>query len=171
MIFWHLGFAALVVYLTLGRRRVDYRFILAGAVLPDLIDAALGPFLFEGDAWRGVAHSLIANVAITVAIIVFLRGATRTAVFGIGVGWLLHLVGDAMWDAPQTFFWPLAGTDFASRPEEPYSWDVLLHPLDHVWLWAGELVGVAILAWFWVAFSLGKDGRFKLFLKDGYLRP
>ena len=171
MILWHLGLATAIVYVTLGRRRVDYRFILIGAVLPDVIDGILGLFLFDGPATRWIAHSLLANVAVTVAIILFLRGETRQSVFGIGVGWLLHLVGDGMWDAPRTFFWPLAGTDFAPTPREPYTWDLFVHPLDHAVTWGGEVVGLAILAWFWVAFSLGKDDRLRLFLRDGYLRP
>jgi hypothetical protein len=171
VIFWHLGLATVIVYVTLGRRRIDYRYILLGAVLPDVIDGILGSFLFEGPSGRWIAHSLIANVVVTVLIILVLRGETRLAVFGIGVGWLTHLVGDAMWDAPQTFFWPLAGTEFADAPAEPYSWDLFTAPLDHVWTWVGEVVGVGVLAWFWIAFQLGDTERRKLFLKDGYLRP
>jgi hypothetical protein len=171
VIFWHLGLATVIVYVTLGRRRIDYRYILVGAVLPDILDGILGLFVFEGSSGRWIAHSLTANVAVTVAIILLLRGETRLAVFGIGVGWLTHLVGDAMWDAPQTFFWPLAGTDFATSPAEPYSWDLFTAPLAHVWTWVGELAGLAALAWFWVAFQLGDAERRKLFLKDGYFRP
>jgi hypothetical protein len=171
VIFWHLGLATVIVYVTLGRRRIDYRYILLGAILPDVIDGILGLFVFAGPSGRWIAHSLIANVAVTVAIILLLRGETRLAVFGIGVGWLTHLVGDAMWDAPQTFFWPLAGTGFADSPAEPYSWDLFTAPLDHVWTWVGELVGVAVLAWFWIAFQLGDTTRRRQFLKDGYLRP
>jgi hypothetical protein len=171
VIFWHLGLATVIVYVTLGRRRIDYRFILLGAIAPDLVDGILGLFLFEGPAGRWIAHSILAVVFVSVAIIVGLRGETRLAWFGLGVGWLLHLVGDGMWGAPETFFWPAFGTDFSQVPREPYSWDLLLHPWDHLATWGGELVGLAILAWFWIAFELGRDGRARLFLKDGYLRP
>ncbi|HET7482849.1 MAG TPA: metal-dependent hydrolase [Actinomycetota bacterium] len=174
MILWHLGTAAAIVYVTLGRQRIDYRFILIGAVLPDVIDGILGLFVFDdggGGPGRWIAHSLMADVAVTVAIILLLSGAARQRWFGIGVGWLLHLVCDGMWDAPKTFFWPIAGTDFSPAPKEPYTWDLFVHPLAHWTTWAAELVGLALLAWFWVAFSLGRDGRFKTFLGDGYLRP
>src|SRR5919106_6628992 len=50
MIFWHMGVAAAIVYSTLGRRRIDYRFVLLGAVLPDIVDGLLGLFLFNGPA-------------------------------------------------------------------------------------------------------------------------
>lgn len=171
MILWHLGTAAAIVYTTLGRRRIDYRFILLGAILPDLVDGVLGLFLFDGPAGRWAAHSILAVVVVTVAIILGFRGERRLAVFGLGVGWLVHLVADGMWNAPETFFWPAFGGDFSTRPAEPYSWDLFLHPFDHLSTWAAEAVGAAVLAWFWVAFELGRDDRFRLFLKDGYLRP
>lgn len=171
MILWHLGLATLIVYVTLGRRRIDYRFILAGAIAPDVVDGILGLVLFEGPAARWAAHSIVAVVVVSVVIIVGLRGETRLAWFGLGVGWLLHLVGDGMWSAPETFFWPAFGNTFSEFPREPYSWDLFLRPWRHLSTWAGEVVGFAILAWFWAAFELGRGDRFRLFLKDGYLRP
>jgi hypothetical protein len=171
VILWHLGIATLVVYMTLGRRRIDYRFILLGAVAPDVIDPLLGLFLFDGGSGRWIAHSLLAVVVVSLVIILGLRGETRLAWFGLGVGWLVHLVADGMWEAPRTFLWPAFGTSFSERPREPYSWDVFTDPLGHLGTWGGELVGLGILAWFWVAFELGKEDRGRLFLKDGYLRP
>jgi hypothetical protein len=171
VILWHMGVAAAIVYVTLGRRRIDYRFVLVGAVLPDIVDGLLGPFLFEGPAGRWIAHSILAVVVVTVAIIVSLRGERRLAVFGLGVGWLLHLVADGMWEAPRTFLWPAFGSEFATEPREPYSWGLLTNPPDHLGTWGGELVGLGILVWFYVAFGLNHAERRKLFLKDGYLRP
>ena len=171
MLLWHLGIATLIVYVTLGRRRIDYRMILIGAVLPDFVDGGLGLFFFEGPAGRWIAHSVFTAIAVTVLIILAFSGDQRQSLFGIGVGWLLHLVADGMWAAPETFLWPAFGTGFSSTPSEPYTWDLFLEPLAHLTTWGGELIGVAILAWFWVAFRLGEDDRFKLFLSDGYLRP
>jgi len=170
VILWHLGVAAALTYVTLGRRRIDYRFILVGAVLPDVVDPILGIFLFDGPAGRWVAHSLLAFLAVTMFVLLAFRGERRLAVFGLAVGWLLHLVADGMWAAPETFFWPLFGTAFAVAPKEPYSWALLTAPADHVWTWAGELAGAALLAWFWVAFELGAGHRRRVFLKDGHLR-
>jgi inner membrane protein len=171
MLLWHLGCAALIVYVTLGRRRIDYRMILIGAVLPDIIDGLLGLFWFEGPAGRWIAHSLLAAIVVTVAIIVGFGGERRQRLFGIGVGWLLHLVADGMWRAPQTFLWPAFGGEFSTSPREPYSWDLFTDPLAHLSTWGGELIGLGILVWFWVAFRLGENGRLRLFGQDGYLRP
>jgi inner membrane protein len=171
VILWHMGVAALIVYVTLGRRRIDYRYVLLGAVLPDAVDGVLGIFWFEGPSGRWVAHSLVAMVVVAVAIILGLRAERRLAAFGLAVGWLLHLVADGMWSAPETFYWPAFGTEFAGAPAEPYSGDLLTNPLDHVGTWGGEVAGALILAWFWVAFRLGEQGRFRMFMGDGYLRP
>ena len=166
-----MGVAAAIVYVTIGRRRVDYRFILLGAILPDVIDW-IGCVFYECGGGRGAAHSLLINVAVTVAIILIFRGETRLSVFGIGVGWLLHLVADGMWDAPKTFFWPIAGTTFATSPSEPYTWALFTDALSppHVFVWMNELIGLAALAWFWVAFDLKDPDRRRRFLRDGHLR-
>lgn len=167
-----MGMAALITYVTLGRRRIDYRFILVGAILPDAVDGVLGLFLFEdSQAGRWIAHSLLAAIVVTLGIIVFSSGERRLGLFGIGVGWLLHLVADGMWQAPFTFFWPAFGLEFSATPVEPYSLDLFTHPFDHLGTWGGEFAGLAILAWFWVAFRLGDAERRRSWLRDGLLRP
>lgn len=171
MILWHMGLATLITYVTLGRRRIDYRFILVGAILPDLLDGIVGPLFFEGPSGRWIAHSLLAVIVMAVAIILLTRAERRLSLFGLAVGWLLHLVGDGMWQAAFTFFWPAFGNKFNAAPAEPYSWDLFTHPLDHLSTWGAEAAGLAVLAWFWIAFRLSQEGRLRLFLKDGYLRP
>ena len=171
MILWHAGIATLIVYVTLGRRRIDYRYILLGAVMPDAVDGILNVSWLHEPAGRSIAHTLLTVIVLAVAIILVCRAERRLAVFGLAVGWLLHRVGDGMWEAPRTLYWPAFGVDFATAPAEPYSWDLLRAPLDHALTWGGELLGVAILAWFWIAFRLGERDRRRLFVRDGYLRP
>ncbi len=170
MILWHLGTASVIVYVTLGRRRIDYRYILIGAVAPDVVDGVLRVVVDLRPAGRGPAHTLAAAIGITAIILLLLRGERRLATFGLGVGWLLHLVGDGMWLAPRTFLWPAFGTAFSTHPPEPYSIDLLVNPLNHLGTWGGELAGLLLLAWFVIAFDLRDRERRKLFMKDGYLR-
>jgi inner membrane protein len=170
VLLWHLGVGAALVYVTLGRRRIDYRCILLGAVLPDLIDFPLS-LAFGWPGRRGPAHTLFAVVLVTVLILLTFRGTRRLSLFGVGVGWLTHLVADGMWLVPRTFLWPAFGTRFGGMPREPYSADLLLHPLSHLTTWGGELVGAALLLWCWVAFKLNEPARRGLFLRDGSLRP
>lgn len=171
MVLWHAGLGAALVYVSLGRRRIDYRFILIGAIAPDLVDGLLRHLLDYEGSGRGVAHSLASFLVVAVAVVLLLRGERRLSVFGLAVGWLTHIVLDGMWQAPETFLWPAFGMTFDAAPGEPYALSLLMRPWDHPLTWGGELVGLAALAWFWVAHSLGTEGRLKLFLQDGYLRP
>ena len=171
MLLWHLGVAAVITYVSLGRRRIDYRFVLVGAIAPDLVDSVLRLALPSNSSGRYLAHSLMAVIAVALAVFVLTSGERRLAAFGLAVGWLLHLVGDGMWNSPRTFLWPAFGWAFSSAPAEPYSWDLLTSPLSHLGTWGAEAVGGACLAWFYVAFRLGSDGRLRRFLLDGYLRP
>jgi hypothetical protein len=170
MLLWHAGIAAAIVYVTLGRARIDYRFILLGAIAPDLVDGMLSLAWFPGWQGRGVAHTIAAVVVVALVVILGLRGTRRLAWFGLPVGWLLHLVGDGMWEHPETFLWPLFGSDLSEGGREPYSWELFVDPLGHLATWAGELIGVAILAWFVVAFGLRDGARRSMFLRDGRLR-
>ena len=170
MIFWHMGAAAVIVYVTLGRSRIDYRWILAGAVLPDLIDGALSLTIYTGDSGRGAAHSIAAVVVVAAGVLLLTKGTTRLSLFGLAVGWLLHLVADGMWQSPETFLWPAFGTGFSDAPVEPYSWGLLTDPLDHLWTWGGEVLGLAALLYLAAAFELGDRERRARFLRDGLLR-
>jgi len=170
VLLWHAGIAAAIVYVTLGRARIDYRFILLGAIVPDLLDGALSLLWFPEWEGRGISHSVVAVVLVAVVVIVGLRGTIRLALFGLPVGWLLHLVGDGLWGDPEILLWPLFGTELDPTVGEPYSWVLFTDPIAHLGTWAGELVGLAILAWFVVAFRLRESERRARFLRDGLLR-
>jgi hypothetical protein len=170
VLLWHMGVAAVIVYVTLGRARIDYRWILIGAIAPDIVDGILSVLVYDNDTGRGVAHSIVAVVVVAVAVLVLARGARRLAMFGLAVGWLLHLVGDGMWGAPETFLWPAFGPQFSAAPAEPYSWDLFAHPLDHLAVWVGEVIGLLSLLYLGAAFELGDRARRHRFLKDGRLR-
>lgn len=170
MIIWHMGVAAALVYVTLGRSRIDYRWILIGAIVPDLVDGALSLTIYEGNSGRGVAHSILAVVVVAVGVLLLTKGATRLSVFGLPVGWLVHLVADGMWQAPETFLWPAFGTGFSEAPAEPYSWALVTEPWAHMSTWAGELVGLGVLLYLAAAFELHDRERRRRFLQDGLLR-
>jgi len=170
MLLWHMGVAAVVVYVSLGRARIDYRWILIGAIVPDLIDGLGELFFYAGGTGRGAAHSVTAVVVVAVSVLVLSKGQRRLSMFGLAVGWLLHLVADGMWQAPETFLWPAFGASFADAPSEPYSWDLFIHPLDHVGTWGGEVAGLAALLYLGAAFELGNRERRRRFFQDGLLR-
>jgi hypothetical protein len=108
---------------------------------------------------------------LAVAIVVIVRDKrARLAWFSLPVGWLTHLVVDAAWVAPATFYWPAFGTAFQAGQGEPYSLTLITRPFEHGWTWAAEATGALILWWFAVAFSLTDPARRARFLRDGELR-
>ena len=91
--------------------RVDYRFILLGALLPDLVDKPLGHILLPAVLAnsRTFLHTLLFLVLTMLAAFIIYR--RKRAMWGVYIafGVLMHLIMDAMWCDPVTFFWPLYG--------------------------------------------------------------
>lgn len=170
MLFWYAGFASVLVYATLGRRRIDYRMIILGAVAPGIVDAAARAAGAPAPGGRGLAHSVLAVVVVAAVVILGTRGGLRLSLFGLAVGWLLHLVADGMWGHPRTFLWPAFGTTFVGAGIEPYFSGAFGDPLGHAGIWLKELAGIGALVWFSVAFRLQDPERRARFARDGLLR-
>ena len=171
MLFWHLGVTAAVIFFTLGRRRIDYRVVLLGAVLPDIIDKPIGRLFFEETFQnsRLFGHTLLLSVVLLLGIQLTLRGKTARRWFILPIAMLLHLVLDGMWNQPITFFWPLFGTDFPKMPEANYWLDVLRRPLEHPASAAQELIGLLLLFYLGWAYHLHQREARREFLRTGTL--
>ncbi len=93
---------------------IDYRFVILGSMLPDLIDKPLGVFIFRKELSNGriFAHGLLPNTAVLLAALTWRRRADRHLV-SLALGTAAHLALDRMWMDPKTLLWPLGGW----RPE------------------------------------------------------
>ena len=91
---------------------IDYRLILAGALLPDLIDKPLvflvGPG-FVNSSLRSVGHSFVGGLLLLTIAWVVTRRWQRAATGGFGVALVAHLLMDRMWRMPEVLFWPVLG--------------------------------------------------------------
>lgn len=171
MLFWHLG-ASLWLFRWIFRDpKVDVRFLLLGAILPDLIDMPVGTFIFAdrfstGELWL---HSLIVpSIYMIVVLIVTRRGRRRRAWMALGVGWLFHLVLDGMWVAEEVFLWPFFGLEIppGEAPYWPLAWE---RALSDPWRWVKEAIGIAYLVWLWVALGMSTSERRRNTLETGRL--
>lgn len=171
MLFWHLGITAVVIFFTLGKRRIDYRVVLLGAVLPDLIDKPIGRLMFEStfETSRLFGHTLLFVLVAMFAVQLFLRGDTARRWFILSIAALIHLALDAMWNDPVTLFWPLFGTEFPKQPVQNYWLEVLLRPWSHPVEALKEIAGLVSLAYFAYGYGLFKKDRFKAFVRTGKL--
>jgi inner membrane protein len=162
MFFWHLG-ANLWLFRWIFRDpKVDVRFLLLGAILPDLIDMPIGTiFLTDrfstGELWF---HSLLLpTIYMSAVLVATRRGRRRRAWMALGVGWLFHLLLDGMWVSQEVLFWPLFGWEIPAgdAPYWPLAWE---RALSDPWRWVKELVGLSYLTWLWFALGLqGKERR------------
>lgn len=167
MLFWHLGVTAAVVYMALGRRRIDYRVVLLGAILPDVIDKPIGRIFFENtfQTSRLYAHTLAFTLLLFVLALV-LAGRGRRRWFVLPIATLLHLALDSLWNDPATLFWPLFGTTFPPDPSVNYWLEVLLRPFTHPAEALKEIVGLVCLVYLGVGHGLHRVG-IREFLRTG----
>lgn len=171
MLFWHLGMTALVVFVTLGRRRIDFRVVLLGSILPDIIDKPIGRIFFAEELQnsRLIGHALIFWVIVLLGIQLFLRGDTARRWFILPIAAMLHLGLDAMWNQPITLLWPLFGLEFPKDPVADYWWEVLTRIFEHPVEGLKELMGISALVYMGWAYELFQAGNFKRFLRTGRL--
>jgi hypothetical protein len=155
MVLWFAGLSWLIVWLVFRDPAFDYRFVLVGALLPDVLDAPFGG--------ARVAHTLLASAAVLIVVMLATqqRRRVRRSLLAIPIGTMLHLVLDGMWTVTEVFWWPLFGTSFGDEP---------LPSVDRGWLLVGmEVVGGLVLAWCWRRFGLDDRDRRRLLLRTGRL--
>lgn len=155
MILWPVGVALGLVWLVFRDPAFDYRMLVVGALVPDLVD---GPF--GGARW---AHTLLGAVIVLAAVMLATRGHrhVRRSLLAVPIGMFAHLVSDGMWARTETFWWPFFGRALGDP----------LPALDHGWtvLALEELAGAAIVLWCWHRFRLSDDEVRRRFLRTGHL--
>ncbi len=106
------------------RNFIDYRLVLVGSLLPDIIDKPLGIILLGNG--RAFAHSLLFNfILISIGIwLYYKRRRSGFLIFSLcSAG---HLILDEMWHNPVTLFWPLYGRFVTTEAHSFTGWLVKL---------------------------------------------
>jgi hypothetical protein len=157
MLLWFAGGSWLLIWAVLQDPAVDYRLVMAGALLPDAID---GPF-----GGIGGAHSLAVSVAVLLVVMVATIGRRRLRrrLLALPMGMLVHLALDGVWTTTRVFWWPVKGWSLAGAGRLPS----LAHPVAVTVV--EELVGAAALAWCWTRLGLTDRDRRTRWLRTGRL--
>jgi hypothetical protein len=138
----HLGIGLGLAWLLAWKSpaRFDYRLILFGAILPDLIDKPLGAALgLETRIWAHTFVFLFAILALSFAPALW---SLRFVGFGVATHFLL----DRLWETPRIVLYPAYGWTFNPAIFETGRWfDTLFHD---PYVQAGEIVGAALLVLF-----------------------
>jgi len=98
--------------------KVDYRFILLGSILPDLIDKPLGLFVLPGvvENLRTFSHTVLFLFLVILAAFLVYRKQNAAWGFFIAFGVLMHFLLDSMWLEPASLLWPFLGSTFYKYP-------------------------------------------------------
>lgn len=156
MFLWFVGLALVLVWLVFRDPTIDYRLVMAGAVLPDVADAPFGG--------AGLAHTLVFSAGLLVAVMVATGGrrGLRRQLLALPVGALLHLVLDGIWARTALFWWPLSGTGFPGDGLPSLSRPVAVLILQ-------EAAGLVALGWSLRRFQLHDPERRRTFFRTGRL--
>lgn len=99
---------------------VDYRFLVLGSILPDLIDKPLSWFLPHVSG-RNFGHTTLFQIVL-LALGVFVLRLRRTERFLVlAIASAGHLLLDRMWEVPNLLLWPLKGLSLYGAAEQDFS--------------------------------------------------
>jgi hypothetical protein len=157
VLLWFAAPTVVAVFAIFRDPSLDYRLVVLGALLPDLIDG----FLARRIAWF---HSVIVVVAILVAVMVITIGRRplRKRLLAVSIGIFGHLVLDGAWLNANAFWWPI--TTASSKPVP-----ALDHPL--VTIVVQEFVGLVLVGYFVRRAKLDSPARRRLLLRTGTVDP
>lgn len=144
---------------------IDYRLVLLGSFLPDIIDKTV--FLLAGDraslSGRDYAHTLVFNLALLISGLVLLR-YRKSWLLIISISSFTHLILDQIWDSPVILLWPLLGPLVKGERAGWLSglWYGLLSSPE---VYIPEIIGLAILLF--LAYRLVKGKNVLSFVRSG----
>jgi hypothetical protein len=142
---------------------VDYRLVLLGALLPDLVDKPLGIFLFQDtfSSGRIFAYTLLfAVLLLAVGSFLYARRG-RAGLVWLSFGAFIHLGLDEMWHSPRTLLWPAFGWGFERQDTGHWLGRMLSLLVSDPGVYIPEIIGGLILvAFVWYLFRRREVYRF-----------
>lgn len=110
MFLWFVAAAILTVQFVFQDPRFDYRLLVVGVLLADVVD------VFFGGA--RVLHSLTFSVGLMTVIMLATRNrrALRKRALPLAIGTFLHLIYDGAFADTDVFWWPFTGWSFDDAP-------------------------------------------------------
>jgi hypothetical protein len=155
VLLWFVATSVLTIFLVFTDPLFDYRPLVLGALLPDVVDAPFGG--------ARAMHSLttaVVVVAVVMAVSVG-RRTLRKRLLAVPIGMLLHIVFDGAFTHTKVFWWPFTGGFGGARlpiVERGIVVDLVL-----------EAIGAALIWWSWRAFGLSDRQRRSDLVRSGRL--
>jgi len=89
---------------------IDYRIVLLGSLLPDILDKPSWLFAFSDifPSGRSYGHTFLFNLLLFICGLILIR-YKKSWLLIISLSSIIHLILDQMWDDPVAHWWPLLG--------------------------------------------------------------
>lgn len=146
---------------------LDYRFLLLGSILPDIIDKPLGTWLLRdalGNS-RAFGHTLLLTAVLMIAALYLYARRRDLSLLYLSFGFVAHLYLDEMWHYPRTLLWPLDGWSFDKMDVGNWLEMVLTSLRTEPSVYVPEIIGGLLLGAFF--FNLVRQGQLRRFLRSG----
>ena len=144
--------------------QVDFRIVLVGSLLPDIIDKPL--WMFTNLNWdgRGYAHTFLLNFILLLGGLLLLKRSGKIWLLTLSLCSFVHLGLDQMWLNPTTLWWPVLAAHSARRDQRLVfsMWQGLLSSPS---VYISEAIGFAVVLA--VTLATIRNGRLMRFLKTG----
>lgn len=151
-------------------KKLDYRLLAVGALLPDALDKPLAMWVFsEAKSSQLVGHALLPNLLLLGITALFWRRGWPYALACAG-----HLLVDRMWHHERTFWWPLFGWGNFREYKPMHSPETMLAVyadiirLPQVWL--PEVLAGVFFLWLARRHRWYRWANLRHFLKTGQLK-
>ncbi len=156
MILWFAGMSFVLVVAVFRDAALDERLVMAAAVLPAVLDLAVGGVR--------LLHTLAFPIVLLTVVMVATVGrrGLRRRLLALPIGAFMNLVLDGMWSSTHLIVWPLGGLSFGDEqlPTLGRPWPLRL---------LMELAGLVALVWCVRRFRLLEPKNRERFLRSGRL--
>jgi len=119
LLFGHIGvtfgvFSILGIFIPRLRSIINPKYLVIGALLPDLLDKPLGRVIFPSTLANGriIGHTLLFSFILFLIGLYLYKIREDIRIISLTMGSFFHLIEDQMWATPKTLFWPFFGLSF-----------------------------------------------------------
>ena len=154
MLLWFAGTALIAMWFTFRDPAIDHRLIIAGALLPDVVDVFLGR--------TNLMPTLAAPILLLMGLMICAIGRRqfRRHALAVPIGMFWHSVFDGAWMNTEAFWWPFTGLTSGQT-------NIPLAERDLLLVVVMEIIGLALLTWSWRLMGMSQPARRRLFLRTG----
>jgi membrane-bound metal-dependent hydrolase YbcI (DUF457 family) len=173
LLFGHIGvtlgiFFGLGIFIPRLRNSIDPKYLVIGALLPDLIDKPIGLIIFASTFANGriISHTLLFVLSLFLVGLYIYEKKKDIKVLILASGSFFHLLEDYMWTTPKTLFWPLLGLKFPKNRMDFNGMEYLTRLLENSFTFhisrssVPEILGMGIVVIFtlhWLIKEFGKN--------------